>query len=30
MVYDGYYHESEKTSAPSFDKNIDGIESVVN
>ncbi len=25
IVYDGYYHESEKVSAPSFDKNIDGI-----
>ncbi len=24
-VYDGYYHESEKVSAPSFDVNIDGI-----
>ncbi len=25
IVYDGYYHESEKVSAPSFDMNIDGI-----
>ncbi len=25
IVYDGYFHESEKVSAPSFDKNIDGI-----
>ncbi len=25
MVYDGYYHESEKVSAPSFDLKIDGI-----
>ena len=25
IVFDGYYHESEKVSAPSFDFNIDGI-----
>ena len=25
IVYDGYFHESEKVSAPSFDKSIDGI-----
>ncbi len=25
IVFDGYYHESEKVSAPSFDVNIDGI-----
>ncbi len=25
IVYDGYYHESEKVSAPSFDLKIDGI-----
>ena len=25
IVFDGYFHESEKVSAPSFDKNIDGI-----
>ena len=26
-IYDGYFHESEKASAPSFDIIIDGIES---
>ena len=27
LIYDGYFHESEKASAPSFDIIIDGIES---
>ncbi len=26
-IYDGYFHESEKASAPSFDIIIDGIDS---
>lgn len=30
FVADGYFHESEFTSAPAFDIIIDGIESVVN
>ena len=26
LVYDGYFHESETISAPSFDIRIDGIK----
>lgn len=30
LVSNGYYHESEKTSAPSFDIKIDGIKELTN